>query len=44
MKEYHKALQTYELGLQKDPNDENCKQGIAKTQNAIYTSNTQEDQ
>lgn len=44
LKEYHKALETYELGLKKDPNDAFCKQGIEKTQSAIYASNTQEDQ
>lgn len=44
MKEYHKALETYEQGLKIDPNDNFCKEGLTKTQNAIYMSNSQEDQ
>ena len=32
MKEYHKALETYEAGLKLDPNNEVCKQGLQKTQ------------
>lgn len=44
LKEYHKALEVYELGLKKDPNDKFCKEGLEKTQQAIYFSNSQEDQ
>lgn len=44
LKEYHKALSTYELGLKKNPECELCKQGIQKTQTAIYASNSEEDQ
>lgn len=44
LKEYHKALEAFETGLKKDPNDHFCKQGIEKTQAAIYSSNSNEDQ
>jgi stress-induced-phosphoprotein 1 len=44
LKEYHKALEVYELGLKKDPNDKFCKEGLEKTQQAIYVNNSQEDQ
>lgn len=44
LKEYHKALEAFETGLKKDPNDQFCKQGIDKTQAAIYSSNSNEDQ
>ena len=44
MKEYHKALEMYEAGLKKDPEDKFCKEGLEKTQQAIYFSNSQEDQ
>lgn len=44
LKEYHKALSTYEQGLKLDPNDKFCKEGIEKTQQAIYLTNSQEDQ
>jgi len=44
LKEYHKALEVYELGLKKDPNDKFCKDGLEKTQQAIYVNNSQEDQ
>ena len=44
IKEYHKALDAYERGLKKDPENELCKQGIQKTQQQIYLSNSQEDQ
>ena len=44
LKEYHKALESYEAGLKKDPNDHFCKEGIEKTQQAIYLTNSQEDQ
>ena len=38
MKEYHKALEAYEAGLKIDPNNELCKNGLVKTQSAIYSS------
>jgi stress-induced-phosphoprotein 1 len=38
MKEYHKALETYEAGLKIDSANELCKEGLMKTQRAIYTS------
>ena len=45
LKEFHKALETYEAGLKKDPNDKFCQEGLQKTQMSIYAgSNTQEDQ
>lgn len=44
LKEYHKALESYEAGLKHDPNDKFCKEGIEKTQQAIYLTNSQEDQ
>lgn len=44
LKEYHKALQAYEDGLKKEPENELCKIGMNKTQQAIYMSNSQEDQ
>lgn len=44
LKEYHKALEVYEQGLKKDPNDKFCRDGLDKTQLAIYSSNSQEDQ
>ena len=44
MKQFHKVLEAYEAGLKKDPENVICKQGIQKTQSAIYTSNSQEDQ
>ncbi len=44
MKEYHKALKSYESGLKIEPDNELCKKGIQKTQMAIHTSNSQEDQ
>jgi stress-induced-phosphoprotein 1 len=44
LKEYHKALSSYEAGLKLDPNDNFCKEGIEKTQQAIYLTNSQEDQ
>ena len=44
LKEYHKALEVYEQGLKKDPENVLCKEGLQKTQQAIYMSNSQEDQ
>jgi stress-induced-phosphoprotein 1 len=44
LKEYHKALASYESGLKHDANDKFCKEGIEKTQQAIYLTNSQEDQ
>lgn len=44
LKEYHRALEIYEAGLKIDPENELCKQGIIKTQQAIYSSSSQEDQ
>ena len=38
LKEYHKALETYEAGLKLDANNELCKAGVQKTQQAIYMS------
>lgn len=38
LKEFHKALETYEAGLKIDPENELCKTGIIKTQQAIYTA------
>ena len=40
VKEFHKALETYEAGLKLDPENELCKKGIEKTQQAIYLSNS----
>ena len=37
-------MEVFEEGLKKDPENELCKQGIKKTQHAIYISNSQEDQ
>lgn len=39
MKEYHKCLETYEKGLKLDPENEECKTGLARTQAKIQTSN-----
>lgn len=44
MKEYHKALETYEAGLKRDPSDNFCKEGVQKTQASIYMGSNQEDQ
>lgn len=45
MKEYHKALETFETGFKLDSNDQLCKNGVAKTQQAIYSSgDNKEDQ
>jgi len=35
MKDFHKALQCYEAGLKTEPENEECKTGIAQTQAAI---------
>ncbi len=32
LKEYHKAIDYYERGLKIDPENQDCKQGLAKTQ------------
>jgi stress-induced-phosphoprotein 1 len=39
MKEYHKAMDSYNKGLAKEPNNTLCKEGIAKTQRKIYEAN-----
>lgn len=44
MKEYHKALEVYEAGLKKDPNDKLCEEGVRKTQSAIYMNANEGDQ
>lgn len=44
LKEYHKALESYEAGLKLEGNNLACKQGIEKTQAAIYANNSAEDQ
>jgi stress-induced-phosphoprotein 1 len=44
LKEYHKAIETYELGLKKDPTDNFCRQGVEKTQTAIVMGSSQEEQ
>ena len=44
LKEYHKALETYEAGLKKFPEDNQCREGIQKTQTAIYSANSEGDQ
>lgn len=44
IKEYHKALEAYEKGLKKDPENELCKLGIQKTQQQIFMSNNDQDQ
>jgi len=35
MKEYHKALDTYEKGLKLDPENKDCKEGKIKTMQTI---------
>ena len=35
MKEYHKALVDYDQGLKIDPNNQECKDGKARTMQAI---------
>lgn len=40
LKEYHKALESYEAGLKFDPNDKFCREGLEKTQQAIYFNNS----
>ena len=45
MKQYHKALETFETGLKLDPENQICKMGLQKTQQAIYMSGgNQQDQ
>ena len=46
LKEFHKALECYEIGLKKDPSNNFCKEGIQKTQTAIYmgSNSSNEDQ
>ena len=44
MKEYHKALESYEAGLKRDPEDKFCKEGAEKTQAAIYMGSNSQDQ
>jgi stress-induced-phosphoprotein 1 len=39
MKEYHKALDSYQAGLQLEPDNSLCKDGIRKTMEKIQTSN-----
>jgi len=38
-KEYHKALESYKKGLEHDQENKECKDGLIKTQSAIYQSN-----
>lgn len=40
MKEYHKALESYQKGLELDPNSQLCKEGFQKTQMKIYEANS----
>jgi stress-induced-phosphoprotein 1 len=35
MKEYHKALQSYDQGLKLDPNNQECKDGKQRTMQTI---------
>lgn len=44
LKEYHKALASYETGLKRDPEDKFCKEGVEKTQAAIYMGSSEQDQ
>lgn len=39
MKEYHKALDSYKAGLQIEPDNSLCKQGLSKTMAAVQTAN-----
>jgi len=39
MKEYHKALDSYKAGLQIEPDNTLCKQGLSKTMSAVQTAN-----
>ncbi len=41
MKEYHKALDSYKMGLQLEPENALCKQGLQKTMNQISAANAQ---
>jgi stress-induced-phosphoprotein 1 len=36
MKEYHKALESFQKGLSADPNNQEFKDGVSKTQAKIY--------
>jgi stress-induced-phosphoprotein 1 len=40
MKEYHKALETYQKGLALEPDNAECKDGLARTQMKIHTLNS----
>jgi len=44
LKEYHKALDTYQKGIELDSNNEECKQGLAKTRYAVQTSQGENNQ
>lgn len=43
MKEYHKALDSYRAGLQIEPDNSLCKQGLQKTMLQVNTSNAADD-
>jgi len=42
MKEYHKAIENFEKGLRVDPENQECKDGIKKTREAIMVGNYSE--
>merc|ERR1712139_190280 len=43
MKEYHKALEAYDKGLDKDPNSEECKTGKAQVMQKIMAVNQSDE-
>lgn len=43
LKKYHKAIEDYKNGLAIDPNNQECLEGVQKTQTAIYSSTPDEE-
>lgn len=43
MKEYHKSIESYQKGLQLEPGNASCMQGLAKTQRMIHTQDDDPD-
>ena len=43
MKEYHKALDSYKVGLQLDPDNALCKAGVQNVTMKIHTTSSDED-
>jgi stress-induced-phosphoprotein 1 len=39
MKEYHRAMDSYKAGLQYEPDNALCQQGLVKVQQAIASAN-----